>query len=315
LSDLSRQVIGKQAAKLGFIRDSFEKVSRLVDILHFFERVPVLSKYLALKGGTAINLTIFELPRLSVDIDLDFAENLSLGEMMDARKVICDTIERFMKGNGYERSATKSRQYHTLDSLVYHYLNTGGVRDNIKIEINYSLRSHVLPLTQRAIETFGVFAPATVLSLDPIEIFGAKIVALLTRAAARDLYDVYNMICHELFNEAQEELLRKCTVFYLAIGTDSVPEEFDFEKVDSIVKHEIKTDLAPVLRKKARFDLIDAKERARHYLSQLLVLTDNERKFLTAFREKEYCPGLLFDGKILDRLRNHPMALWKMRTS
>lgn len=33
---------------------------------------------LALKGGTAINLTIFNLPRLSVDIDLDFSENLPL---------------------------------------------------------------------------------------------------------------------------------------------------------------------------------------------------------------------------------------------
>ena len=35
--------------------------------------------------------------------------------------------------------------YHSLYSYVYEYINSGGVKDNIKIEINYSLRSHILP--------------------------------------------------------------------------------------------------------------------------------------------------------------------------
>lgn len=35
-----------------------------------------MKEHLLLKGGTAINLTIFNLPRLSVDIDLDFVPNL-----------------------------------------------------------------------------------------------------------------------------------------------------------------------------------------------------------------------------------------------
>jgi hypothetical protein len=52
--EYSRAVLGKQAAGLGFIRDTFEKVSRLAGLLSFFERDPVLSRYLALKGGTAI---------------------------------------------------------------------------------------------------------------------------------------------------------------------------------------------------------------------------------------------------------------------
>ena len=68
MSEYSRQEIGKQAAEFGFIRDVFEKVSRLVNLLSFFELDPVLSRYLALKGGTAINPAIFNLPRLSVDI-------------------------------------------------------------------------------------------------------------------------------------------------------------------------------------------------------------------------------------------------------
>ena len=176
MSDFNRAVLGKQAAELGFIRDTFEKVSRLAGFLTFFERDPVLSRYLALKGGTAINMTIFNLPRLSVDIDLDFAENLTLDEMKALRDTIRATIRLHMGMTGYSLTE-RSKGYHTLDSDVYQYINSAGVKDNIKVEINYSLRSHILPLTRRPIETLGVFAPTTVLSVDPIEIFASKIAA------------------------------------------------------------------------------------------------------------------------------------------
>lgn len=71
--------LGRQARELGFVRDTFEKVCRLAEILSFMAQDPVLADSLALKGGTAINLTIFELPRLSVDIDLDFSNHNKMG--------------------------------------------------------------------------------------------------------------------------------------------------------------------------------------------------------------------------------------------
>ena len=66
----NKLLLGKQAKELGFVRDTYEKVCRLTEILKFFESDDLLGRFLALKGGTAINLTIFNLPRLSVDIDL-----------------------------------------------------------------------------------------------------------------------------------------------------------------------------------------------------------------------------------------------------
>ncbi len=39
-----------------------------------------------------------------------------------------------------------------------------------------------------------------VLCVHPIEIYGSKIVALLNRAAPRDLYDIYKMVEYELFD-------------------------------------------------------------------------------------------------------------------
>ena len=65
-----RITLGRQAKELGFVRDTFEKVCRLADVLSFMESDGLLADSLALKGGTAINLTIFDLPRLSVDIKI-----------------------------------------------------------------------------------------------------------------------------------------------------------------------------------------------------------------------------------------------------
>ena len=65
---LDRMTLGRMAKEMGFVRDTFEKVCRLADVMNFMEQDELLAQSLALKGGTAINLTIFNLPRLSVDI-------------------------------------------------------------------------------------------------------------------------------------------------------------------------------------------------------------------------------------------------------
>ncbi|MGB4407397.1 MAG: nucleotidyl transferase AbiEii/AbiGii toxin family protein [Sphaerochaeta sp.] len=63
-----------RATELNFIRDTLEKVFRLTEILSYINENPIMKNCLALKGGTAINLTVFDLPRLSVDIDLDYVQ-------------------------------------------------------------------------------------------------------------------------------------------------------------------------------------------------------------------------------------------------
>ena len=312
MNDFNRKDLTKQASELGYIRDTFEKMCRLAKLLKFFERDPVLSKYLALKGGTAINLTIFNLPRLSVDIDLDFAENFTLDEMMDIRESIRTTIRQYMAMNDYIRS-DKSKEYHTLDSDVYQYINTGGVKDNIKVEINYSLRSHILPLSKRPIETLGIFEPVEVLSLAPMEIFAAKISALVSRAAARDLYDANNMVTFGLFDETQAEMLKKCIVFYTAVGSEETPLDISLSKMDALVFHDIRTKLIPVLPKKEKFDFASARERVREYLGTVLQLDEKDKSFLSSFAKGDYRPELLFCGDELIRIANHPMALWKMQ--
>lgn len=275
------------------------------------ESDPLLADSLSLKGGTAINLTIFNLPRLSVDIDLDFSKDVSREPMLAERKQIHAHIQKYMEAAGYSLSL-KSKQYHALDSFVYEYINAGGMKDNLKIEINYMLRCHVLPVSRRLVHLPWNDTELMVLSVDPMEIFAAKTVALLNRAAPRDLYDMFNMQKYGLFDETQERLFKKCVMFYSAISSENVPAEYDLEGFGIISTQKIKTDLTPVLRRGERFDLADAQKQVKTYLSDILKPEDTELAFWQAFADGKYQPELLFDdADILARIAHHPMALWK----
>ena len=142
MMQMDRMTLGRMAKEMGFVRDTLEKVCRLTDVLKFMEEDDLLAKSIALKGGTAINLTIFDLPRLSVDIDLDYCKSIEREEMLTDRKKIIDRIGKY-----------------------------------------------------------------------------------------------------------ETELLRKCIVFYSAIGTEQPPEKFEMNHIGKISTQQIKRDLNPVLRK------------------------------------------------------------------
>lgn len=147
-----------------------------------------------------------------------------------------------------------------------------------------------------------------------MELYAAKINALIGRAAARDLYDIHNMIKFGLFDESELPLLRKCVVFYTAISQDDIPGEYDFKRFNAITSRKIKTDLLPVIQKGEFFELENAKTAVAEFLKELLCLEADERKFLDEFKAKRYRPELLFDNiDILDRIKEHPMALWKIQ--
>ncbi len=150
-------------------------------------------------------------------------------------------------------------------------------------------------------------------TLAPMELYAAKINALIDRAAARDLYDIHNMIKFGLFDESELPMLRKCVVFYTAISQDEIPDEYNFNRFNAITSRKIKTDLLPVIQKGEFFELEQVKTDVSDFLKSLLVLDENERRFLDEFKAKRYMPELVFDDEaILDKIKEHPMVLWKM---
>ena len=309
----SRIEIGRVAQENGFVRDTFEKVLRLIEILKFFNEEEFLKEHLVLKGGTAINLTIFDLPRLSVDIDMDYMPNDSKEDMLKSREKITSLIKQYMKEEGYQLSEN-SRFMHSLDAFYYNYYNTGGNKDMIKIELNYSLRAHVLETVESKIIP-KVFSDdnLTIRTIHPIEIFAAKGNALISRAAARDLYDWGNMIEANLF-EDEKDLFRKCFIFYTTISSENFNMKFDISAIDSLSFAKIRRDLFPVLKKKDNFDLDKRIKQAKEYISKLMIPSEKEYEYMEYFMLKEFKPQLLFDNEeIIEQIKKHPMAIWKCR--
>jgi hypothetical protein len=208
----------------------------------------------------------------------------------------------------------KSKHTHALDSFVYSYINAAGNPDNIKVEINYILRAHALPPAPSTAITDNVFPDFSVRTLAPVEIFASKIVALTGRGAARDLYDLNNMIYFGLFDEPDIVLLRKCAAFYLAVAGGTAARGFSLKKLDEITARTVRTNLMPMVRNTDKFDFAAAKARVSGFLSELLALSEREDTFLKRFAAGHYEPELLFeDDEILRRVENHPMAAWRIR--
>lgn len=313
MNTYNKNDIALLANKTYFLRDNLEKVLRLVDVLQYIAQNDKLSDCLVLKGGTAINLTVFEMPRLSVDIDLDFHRDCTLDGMLQHRAVINAEILAYMSSQGYSLSPS-TKNPHSLDSWVFFYHNSAGNRDNIKIEINYSMRQHIFIPQKREIRV-SFLSNINIRTLHPIELFGSKIKALIERHTCRDLYDVYNLLHSDLILTVDISLLRKIVVFYLAVGGNKkLSKEYDLSSIKQIKFSQIRATLLPMLRKGESFDFETAKVEVIEFLERLLSFTDTETAFIDYFVAKQYRPELLFnDDVIIANIRNHPMAHWKVR--
>ena len=69
---LSRTELEREAAATGFQPEPLEKVVRLFELLQSLKSHPFLKNRFVLKGGTALNLFWSDVPRLSVDLDLNY---------------------------------------------------------------------------------------------------------------------------------------------------------------------------------------------------------------------------------------------------
>lgn len=303
----SRQHIETLNKDNNFIQNNLEKVVRLFDILKFIstELDPYGDK-LVLKGGTAINLMYTNLARLSVDIDLDYIGSLDKEKASQDRDIIMDALDNYMISEDYEISS-KSRGSIILASRTYTFTNASHNKDNIKVEINFIDRIHICPSVRKQTNYFEKEVMVQTLQLE--ELFGMKICALIDRSKPRDLFDVNKLKKNTAF--INKDKLRKITVFYMSLDGIFDVNEHTFDLIMAISQEDIKKELLPVLAKNTKFDLAGTKEEVIKFLKDLLVLTDNEKKYLEEFSKGSFDPYLLFEPNDAERAAKHPMAKWR----
>lgn len=160
-----------------------QQVRLLVRTLPFIARQPVF----ALKGGTAINLFLQDMPRLSVDIDLAYLPIEDRPTSLQSCKRALNKIAEDMRSTSPQHDVREQFNKEDELRLLVHDQGAG-----IKVEVSPVLRGAVFTPVAKDIhpdvaETFG-FAHMTVLS-EP-DLYGGKICAALDRQHPRDLFDV-----------------------------------------------------------------------------------------------------------------------------
>ena len=314
--DKYREYIENISKETGFIQSTLEKVERLIRILEWMNSDAKLNKLLVLKGGTAINTAIFNFPRLSVDIDLDLTENLAKEEMIKERENIHNLLINYLSANNYKINMKKSINVYALDSIVAEYADIKGNTDNIKIEINYMNRIHILD-TKRIKVSTDVFKDKHLIihCVHPIEIYAAKLCALLNRSTARDLYDVYTLSKYDLFDNDEKKLLKQCFMLeYIAVN-DYKLKDMKIDNIEKLKRQDIRTKLLPTLkdRNPRKSNIDEMKQAVREYLKDIMVVDDNIKEFYDKFQKGIYEPELIFENKeIIERIKEHPMIMWKL---
>ena len=287
-----------------------EKLYRIMLILSEVNAAG-LSEYLALRGGTAINLCFEQLPRLSVDIDLVAIRDGNKENMLRDKLTIRERLSEIAESAGYELD-THFGTY-ALDRFELKYRNIFDSPDLLKIEINYiSARIPIYePINARPMNLFDISVEA-VRTLAFPEVYGSKIEALLKRGAARDLFDVYT-----LARRSRESLevskLRKCAIFSCCV---EIPWDFRASltqnPADNIRERQVKQDLHPFLRQNTQFDLSEVREIVERFWRNVFRLDPDEQQFLQSlFEDRKYLPTVLFPGE--DHLKDHPGIAWRLQ--
>lgn len=91
--NLTLEDLQREAAATGFLAETLEKALRLLSLLNAVRSHSFLRTRVALKGGTALNLFVFDVPRLSVDVDINYIGALDREVMLAERPKIEQAVQ------------------------------------------------------------------------------------------------------------------------------------------------------------------------------------------------------------------------------
>ncbi|BFU92354.1 MAG: hypothetical protein NTAFB01_35410 [Nitrospira sp.] len=273
-----------------------DQVRLLVTLLPHVAR----QRCFALKGGTALNLFIRDMPRLSVDIDLAYLpvqdRKTSLTSIHHALKAIAGEIMRMVPGVNVNSTVLSGTS--TWFKLVVE-------RDEIrvKIEVTPVLRgsvypSEVLELMPRAQAEFG-YAEMQVLSFE--DLYAGKFCAALDRQHPRDLFDVRLL----LSNEGISKRLKDAFLVYLLSHNRSMAELLSPTRKDIRAIYE--SEFAGMTIDPIALESLEA---AREELITTIrqMLTEEDRRFLLAVKRGDAD----WNTFAIPEARHLPAVRWKL---
>jgi len=281
------------------LKDSifYRQANLVLDIL------PLIAKFdsFALKGGTAINYFIRDLPRLSVDIDLTYLPVEDRQPTLDSIHAILDALSKEITDRFSPISITPklNKSSQKIERLVIERLGA-----TIKIEPNLIIRGGVFSpelatLVQAARQFFEKSVRVQTLSLE--DLYGGKICAALDRQHPRDLYDIKILFD----NEGITDKIRTAFIVYLISHNRPMNELLNPTFKD--ISHQFTAEFKGMMFNRITLDELNhaRKELVTRLMSDL---TERERQFLISVKSKKPRWDLIE----VEHIKDLPAVKWKL---
>jgi hypothetical protein len=310
---LFRSDLELAAASTGFQVEPLEKAFRLLELLQSLRSHPFLKGRFVLKGGTALNLFLFDVPRLSVDLDLNYIGAGDRETMLSEKPGIEQAVNAVCRRAGIRVMRVPGE--HAGGKWRLSYDSVMGRTSSLEIDMNYVLRLPLWPYRVIDSRRVGSITATQVPVLDLHELAAGKLAALFSRNASRDLFDVCTLL---RASNLDQTCVRLGFVIYgganrkdwRRICLDDV--QADPREVERQLLPMLRADLAP-----ARSDIVAWSkrlvEKGRSLLAGLLPLTAAEMEFLELLNGAgEIRPEILTaDEAMQSIIRAHPGLQWK----
>ena len=290
-----------------------EKVVRLLGVLEGVRDHPFLKGKLALKGGTALNLFVFDIARLSVDIDLNYVGAETRDGMMKERPAVERALQAVSSRE--DLSVRRLPTEHAGGKWSLRYSGAAGRSGALEIDVNYMYRVPLWPVRTMDSRPLGGWQARDIPVIDILELVAGKLCALMSRQRARDLFDSHRLLSME---DLDSQRLRTAFVVYGAMNRR------DWRQVSiadvGFDRRELVNQLLPALRLGSVTGAEEAEEYGRALvegcrqgLSRVLPLMDNERAFLDDLLDRGRVDATLLtsDTGLQDRIRRQPLLRWK----
>ena len=311
---ITSSIVGRVASETGFRADVIEKVLRLQGILSRLDQHEITHGTWLLKGGTALNLVHLDVPRLSVDIDVNYVGADDVEGMRRARPDFERALASCCAREGCDVRRAPSE--HAGGKFRLRYPSVLGGSQNLEVDVSYVARVPMWGGLRSSLR----FPPGSGLEVPTLtfeELAAGKFAALIQRSAARDAFDAANVLTL-MPDLVQRPTFRIAFVCFVA-GSRTDPRQL--QRPDVVLSDRtIEQDLAPLLRRDR-----EGGDSTSHGLRDWIAQTVGsalEPLFAWSTREDRFLERLLDHGEVTaetlhddpdvqDRIRRQPMLNWK----
>lgn len=315
---ISKEKLQQEAFNTGFKMEHLEKVYILMDLLNDFATFPQLKGKFVLKGGTALNLFFFELPRLSVDIDLNYIGSVDREVMLSERPILQKIVTGICERQGLTLDRNPNR--HAGGKMIWRYPSALGQMGNLEIDLNFMYRVPLWPIEFKSSCAVGSKQVHDIPVLDLHELSAGKLAALIDRKTGRDLFDAYHLLTKTNIDMVK---LRLALVVYSAINRKADLRKLTPEAI-SVDVSDLKNRLLPLLRKNDLATINGSSNWANELVTKcqqafkhLLPLAENEHTFLSELLDNgTVMPELISEDKeLIENIKIHPAICWSAQQS